>query len=189
MGCIQPQEWRSSLANVVVTVGTRTVRVAAEDDVVAISEAVRSLGGVVTFHPDAHFERRYGTLKGDIGHTHAVLYDTEIIAVAVTPSTSEALPLLESAFVGPGRPSGIVGAERVGDTIIIEWEPQRTTADVVFALIDIELGRFRASRRTCVLTPLSVELVAKIAGEALRAPGISATHVLEARMHECGIDV
>lgn len=166
----------------------RTVRVAAHDDVSVITEAVRSLGGSVTFHSEAAFGRRYGILEGELGEARIVVYDTAIIAIALTPSTAEALPLLEAALQGAGRPTGTLATERIEDALIIEWDPQHTSVAVIFGVVDVELARLHASRRVSVLTPLSTATAALIAAEGLRAAAISRERVLEVRLHEAGID-
>lgn len=106
-------------------------------------------------------------------------FGSAIIALAVTPHPPEAFSPLLEALGGPGRPAGILGCERAGDELLLEWDPAVTPVSVVTALIDTELQRFHGSRTTRSLAPLPVAVVAEIAARGLGAPEIAPDRILE----------
>ena len=114
--------------------------------------------------------------------TRATVFDPAIIALAVSPSTAEALPPLLEALGGPGRPAGVVSCHAHGTGAIVEWDLDRTALDIVLGLIDLEFERFRAYRATELLTPLPLAWWTRIAAGGLRAPEISPERVLETQL-------
>lgn len=111
----------------------------------------------------------------------------EHIVLAVFPSAAQALPALERALGGSGRPDGVVSVRRSEESIVVEWDPARTGVRVVMNVIDAELRRFHASRRTELLVPLSEESLAKIAAAELQAPEIAPDRILERLLEEAGL--
>ena len=113
-----------------------------------------------------------------------IVPESAIIALAVNPSTPEALPLLVEAFAGAGRPSGVLGCERRDGGVVITWDLKLTKASTILALVDAELARFHASRVCEVVSPLSIEAVALIAAEGLGAAEIVADRILDVRLDQ-----
>ncbi len=111
--------------------------------------------------------------------TRAALFDGPVIALAVSPSVAEALSPLRDALGGPGGPSGVRGCEIEGDAVILEWDLDRTPYDLIEALIDVELQRYRAARVNALLTPLPLEWLTRLAAYGLHAPEIVPERVLE----------
>jgi hypothetical protein len=108
----------------------------------------------------------------------------EPIVLAVFPSVTQALPALERALAGPGKPDGVLSVRRSGESIVVEWDPSRTAVRLIVDLIDAELRRFAASRRTELLVPLSEERLAQIAAAELAAPEIAPDRILEHLLEE-----
>jgi hypothetical protein len=114
----------------------------------------------------------------------AFVSESPVIALAVYPNVAQALPLLAAAFAGAGRPSGVVSAEiepMPGGTrrFVVEAESAKTGADVLLALVDIELARYRSARRIELLAELPLEQIARIAATGLRCEGITPDRILE----------
>lgn len=156
----------------------------------AIEAAVLALGGAAIWRTRKSAERSYALLEfpepsgaNAIGpFPSATVYDGSIIAMAVFPEVTEALPKLLDALAGPGRPSGILACRPCPGGVVVEWDPARTRASVVLALVDVELQRFGSGRVSEVLAPLSPEVAAKLAAEGLAAPEIEPKRILELRI-------
>ena len=90
------------------------------------------------------------------------------------------MPTLLDALAGPGAPAGVLGAQKYERSLIVEFDPVRSSWTVLQALIDAELGRFGpAVRTTKLLAPLAPDIAAKIAADGLQCPDIQPTRVLE----------
>ncbi|MBV8148239.1 MAG: hypothetical protein JO092_04030 [Candidatus Eremiobacteraeota bacterium] len=159
-----------------------------------LQAAVYALGATIALRSSARIGRTYGLLE--IAHaatadavraaTGAALYDTAIIALAVFPAPAEALPLLLDALGGAGRPSGVLESIQCGDGAVIEWDPRRTRAVVVLALIDVELRRFGASRTAELLSPLPEAIIAQISADGLTAE-ITSEQIVETLVDRAGL--
>jgi len=157
-----------------------------------VDGAVRGQGGSATWRVSELAGRTYAlldlpSLQGAAAIREAsggVAYETPIIAVAVFPTSPEALPYVREALDGPGRPAGVLACRPCDGGAIVEWDPGATGPELIFALIDLELRRFASGRRTELLTPLPDSLLAKIAAEGLRAPQIEPERVLERRIDD-----
>jgi hypothetical protein len=153
----------------------------------AIEDAVRGQGGSVVWRTSAAAGRSYGLLAVPDAYDAApiramsagTLYDKPIIALAVFPALAEALPSLGETFAGAGRPAGVLACMPCPGGIIVEWDPSVTGAEVVVALVDVELRRWQSGRTAELLSPLPRSLVAKLAANGLRAPEIAPERVLE----------
>jgi hypothetical protein len=156
----------------------------------AIEAAVLALGGAAIWRARKSAERSYALLEfpeqtsaDAVGaFPGATVYDGSIIAMAVFPEVTEALPKLLEALGGPGRPSGLLACRPCPGGAVVEWDPARTQAAVVLALMDVELQRFGSGRISEVLAPLSPEVAAKLAAEGLAAPEIEPKRILELRI-------
>jgi hypothetical protein len=154
-------------------------------------------GGATLQWERAHFGRRYALVEATdsalhdelSAHAHLTVFDRPVIALAVSPTVPEALPRLFDALGGPGRPSGVMGCERVDDTLIVEWDLERTPWDTIEALIDVELHVLRSGRVNMLLTPLPLEWVARLAAHALQAPEITEDRILEEQLKRHGLHV
>jgi hypothetical protein len=118
----------------------------------------------------------------------ATLFSGPVIALAVCPSIPEALPGLLHALGGPGRPEGVIGCDRLGDAVIVEWDLDRTPYETIETLIDVECGVFRSARSNALLSPLPIPWLARIAAYGLRAPEITAERVLEVALEAQNVD-
>lgn len=156
----------------------------------AIEAAVLALGGSAIWRPRKSAGRSYALLELPEGSSAgavralpgATVYDGSIIAMAVFPEVTEALPKLLEALGGPGRPAGILASRPCPGGVVVEWDPARTRAAVVLALVDVELQRFASGRVCEVLAPLSPQVAATLAAEGLAAPEIEPKRILELRI-------
>jgi hypothetical protein len=156
----------------------------------AIEAAVLALGGSVIWRTQESARRSYALLEiPEKSNADAIrawpgarVYDGSIIALAVFPAVTEALPNLLEALNGPGRPAGILACRPCPGGLVVEWDPGRTGASVVLGLVDLELQRFSSGRVCELLSPLSPELAAKLAAEGLAAPEIEPKRILELRI-------
>jgi hypothetical protein len=107
------------------------------------------------------------------------LYDAVIVALAIEPQPSDALPLLAEALGGAGAPAGISECVTAGTRLIVEFRPDVTPAHLITRIIDVELQRFSGVRRTELLAPLPEDVVAAIAAQGLQAPEVASDRILE----------
>lgn len=180
-----------------MVVSTLTVRMAPDcghADCAAVEFAVRASGADIVWAPPARSGRRYGSiahptheLRGALNAIDGVNVWDEVIAIAVYPSTPEALPAIADALGGAGAPDGVLSCDAIDDAVVVEWDPSRTPASVVYGLIDVELARVHASRVVELLVPLSDALLARIAAEGLRAPDLRADRLLEFQLERSGV--
>lgn len=160
----------------------------------AIVDAFARRGAHIRFER-AQFGRQYALVEADDDRALAALADRAavfpgpVIALAVSPTVSEALPLLADALGGAGRPSGIVGCETAGGAVLVEWDLDRTDLETIDALIDTELTRYRSGRINALLSPLPDAWLARLAAAALRAPDIQESRILEVQLQRAGFDV
>jgi hypothetical protein len=156
----------------------------------AIDSAVRAVGGSAVWRAREPAGRSYALLELPDGTnadavraaSGATVYDGAIIALAVFPVVTEALPKLLDALGGPGRPAGVLACRPCQGGVIVEWDPSRTGASLVLGLVDVELQRFGGGRVSEVLSPLPPNLAAKLAAEGLAAPEIEPNRILELRI-------
>jgi len=152
----------------------------------AIDETVRLQGGRTTWRAHPEIGRTYALLESAAFDAQAInavagtqAYETAVIALAVSPAVPQALPVLQEALGGPGRPAGILACHPFPGGVVVEWDPDISRAELVLRLIDAELRRFASGRTAEVLAPLPTATIAKIAAEGLRAPEIRLDRVLE----------
>ena len=156
-------------------------------EMAAITSIVRERGATIRWQTSLTFGRAYALVERASAECRDALreragsawVDRAIIALAVSPSVDEALPALLHALGGPGRPLGIRLCEPVEGGIILEWDLERTSAEMILDLIDIEIARFTARRVNELLTPLPLAWSARIAADGLRAPEIAPDRILE----------
>jgi hypothetical protein len=161
----------------------------------AVEAVARAANAHVSWQVHPLYARAYALVEGceanaaaDLASTERItVFETAIIALAVFPSAPEALRGLGEALGGPGRPAGIVATESSDGGIIVEWDLDRTPAAIVLGLIDVEVRRFRAGRRTELLTPLPLAWWTRIASDGLAAPEIAPDRVLEALLEQNGV--
>jgi hypothetical protein len=172
-----------------VTAFTLRYRTApSEADLSALDALARRSGGRATWQRNADPLPSYALVE-DVDETfrealparvRADVLDSPIIAVAVFPRPAEALRALEDALGCAGGPEGIISCERANDTLILEWNLDRTAAVTILAVIDVELARFGGGRHTRLLSPIPLRWWTLIAAEGLDAPEIAPDRVLEA---------
>jgi hypothetical protein len=141
-------------------------------------------------HP--RFGRAYALVTGPYAactdairdECRATILKTPIIALAIFPSTTEALQPIRNALLGSGHPGGVLTCDPIADGLVVEWNLDRTSLGVVLGLIDIELNRFRAERVNALLSPLPLSWWTRIAAEGLRTPEIAPERVLEELLEE-----
>jgi hypothetical protein len=160
----------------------------------AVERIARRCGGRTSWQASPRFGRAYALVEGDVadldelrGATRGEVLDAAVIALAVLPNVAEALPLLREALCGPGRPVGIVSCEPCDGGAIVEWNLDRTGADVVLGIIDVELRRFHAARVNHLLSPLPLAWWTRIAAQGLRAPQIAPDRVLVALLEQSDV--
>lgn len=155
-----------------------------------IDDAVLRAGGAAVWRTSQPARRTYALLELPDGYEQAeiraavpgVVYDKAVIALALFPTVSEALPPLLEALGGPGRPAGVLACRPLPGGAVIEWDPDLTRAAVVLGIVDVELRRFASSRVAELLSPLPPPVVAQLAASGLRAPEIEPQRILELRI-------
>jgi hypothetical protein len=160
-----------------------------------VASAIAARGGTVTWRDDERSGRTYGLIElpGETPAVRAVVrepvtvFEAPVIALAVSPSVPEALPAILDAFAGEGRPAGMISCAASGGRAILEWDPARTPARLVFAVLDAELRRFASGRTSELLAPLPEAVAAQIAAEGLATPEIATGRVLETLIERAGI--
>ncbi len=152
----------------------------------AVEKFARDRGGEAIWRSNPTAGRSYALLDVPEGRDAALgvtadetLYPTPVIALAVFPAAPEALPALCEALGGAGRPAGVLACRTVPGGVVVEWDPQLTSAGVVYGVVDVELRRWGGGRRAELLSPLPPELTLRIAAEGLAAPEIGPQRVLE----------
>lgn len=157
-----------------------------------VESAVRSNGARISWQVSEAHARAYALveeanerctteLRSQCG---MAFIDRPIIALAVVPSVPEALPPILHALNGPGAPDGMRSCEASGEALIVEWDMERTAAEVVLGLVDVEIARFRARRVNALLSPLPLGWWTRIAAAGLGAPEIAPDRVLEALLED-----
>lgn len=151
----------------------------------AVDGSARRCGGRTSWSAVERPGRAYALVEhADVEALRAAssgtILESAVIALAVLPNVPEALPYLQDALGGHGRPAGVVTCEIVDGSLLVEWNLDRTGADVVLGLIDVELRRFGSGRSTELLSPLPLAWWTRLASEGLRAPQIAPDRVLEA---------
>ena len=127
-------------------------------------------------------ESSQDAVRDELAHVRATVFRGPVIALAVSPTTPEALPGLLDALGGAGRPAGVCGCERVENAAIVEWDLERTPWETIEAVIDAECGVYRSGRVNALLTPLPDPWWARLAAHGLRAPEITPERVLEVQL-------
>jgi hypothetical protein len=164
----------------------RTLRVDAPDKDaradIAVRDGVRIRPGPTTRHfrtyafvqgPDSVDPHDLGTPDG------GRWYGEAIIALAIEPAPTDALPHLLRALTGPGAPGGVLDAAVEGDSLLVDLKSSPAPRNVALRIIDVELRRFNGHRKTQLLTPLTPEIAAAIAADGLQAPEIASDRILE----------
>jgi hypothetical protein len=153
----------------------------------AIDDSARREGGRAVWRANPSVGRSYVLLELPEGRDAQPIraapgetaYPTAIIAMALSPTVPQALPSLREALLGPGRPAGVLACRPCDDGIVLEWDPNVSSADVILGLVDVELRRFGGGRTIQLLSPLPPATIAKIAAAGLQAPQITPERVLE----------
>ena len=103
-----------------------------------------------------------------------------IIALGIEPEAADALPALAQALGGSGAPAGVRRAEVRKAMLLLEFDPAQTAWLLMKTLIDTELLRFGSTtRRTSLLSPLTLEMETQIAADGLECPDMKTNRVLE----------
>ena len=192
------QDWQNAAANVEENVSRFTIcyrDIPDDAERGAVEGALRARGAQMTWQMNPRYARAYALVEGcdpegaaDLKSTaRATVFGTAIIALAVSPSAPEALRGIADALGGPGRPAGIVATSDCDGGLIVEWDLDRTPVGIVLGLVDVELRRFLAGRRTELLSPLPLAWWTQIASDGLAAPQIAPDRVLEALLEQSGV--
>ena len=156
-----------------------------------IDDAVVRAGGAAVWRTSEPARRTYALLELPDGFDHAAIraasegmvYDKAVIALALFPTVSEALPPLLEALGGPGRPAGVLACRPFPGGAVVEWDPDLTQAAVILGVVDVELRRFGSTRVAELLSPLPPSVVAQLAATGLRAPQIEPQRILDLRIN------
>lgn len=152
-----------------------------------IDDAAARHGAKIIWRTNVAANRSYASIGAPSGIAVAdiptapgdTIYDGPIIALALFPTVPEALPVLLEALAGPGRPEGVLACHAMAGGMIVEWDPQRSAADVMLGTIDVELRRFSSGRTAELLSPLPPEVLAAVAARGLQTPQITTRRILE----------
>jgi hypothetical protein len=156
----------------------------------AIDDTAGRQGGTVVWRTSEAAGRSYALLelpdRQGVGAIRAsfdgTMYEGPVIALALFPTTPEALPSLLEALGGAGRPSGILTCGPCPGGVVVEWNPSVTEPRVIMGVVDVELRRFGGGRTAELLSPLPPALTAGIAANGLQTPQIEPKRILEARI-------
>jgi len=153
----------------------------------ALRARAEAEGVTIAFGPDAIFARTYARAHGDEAwHSFGdVSYDGAVIAFAIEPTPSDALPAIQAALHGRGRPAGVLTCDPVRGALIIEVRAESVL--LALSIADVELQRFHGYRRTTLLTPLVAEDAATIAADGLVEPDLGPRRVLETLIGDAGL--
>ena len=167
----------------------RFERALAPDEASSLAAEASDAGWELELRTSEQFRRSYALLRAvretpslDFAERYAGMqrYGEPLLALAIEPEASDALPPLATALGGPGGPQGIFSAEVHGAQLLLELSPRRASWRLVRAVIDVELGRFgSAVRHTTLLSPLSADMEAQIA-DGLQEPQLDRSRILEA---------
>jgi hypothetical protein len=147
--------------------------------------------------PYAPGGRTYGLVQGpasvepaDIARALAGArwYEETIVAIAIEPTPKEALPAIAGAFSANAGVSGVVDCTVGADSMIVEFQPSRTTPSLIVHLADVELRRFHGYRKVTLLNPLTAEVLAKIAASGLQAAEVAPDRILETLLEQSGVE-
>ncbi len=153
----------------------------------AVDDAVRRHGGASAWRTHPALELSYGLVEcsnSEVRNAIAAfapvrLYETAIIALAVSPTVSPALPSLHAALGGGGAPAAVLESRLFRDTLLLEWNPDVASPVLLVGLIDVELRRFASGRTIQLLSPLPPYLLTRMAADGLGAPEIEPKRVLD----------
>lgn len=153
----------------------------------SIDDVVRRHGGTSLWRSHPAVARSYALFEiaGAGGReeiaavAQGTLYETAIIALAVSPTVGQALPSLHETFAGGGRPEAMLDCRRSDAALLLEWNLDMAPAGLMMALIDVALRRFASGRTTELLNPLPPDVVTRLAADGLGAPEIEPSRVLE----------
>ncbi len=161
-----------------------------DQELVNAKASLRSLGADTVELVSTHrFGLTYGMLESErlldtrrvLKHfPDARLYEWAVIALAIEPAVPDALPILQNAFAGAGRPSGVVECRLDGAALVIEFRPDQASPQILFALLDAELARFGShGRTTTLLSPLPPMPACAVAASGLRAADLTTDRILD----------
>lgn len=104
-----------------------------------------------------------------------------LLILRITPDAARALPVLERALGGVGRPAGIIDACCVDGALVIECDTRRTSLATLVALVDTELAT--APGRTIEpLVGLDDETLVAFARTALCEPELDTERLIETHL-------
>ncbi len=110
--------------------------------------------------------------------TCAQVVSPPLLVVRVVPDAPRALPALERALAGPGRPAGVRDVRRVDASLVVECDGRVTALATLVALIDVELAT--APGRTIEpLIGLDDETLVAFAGVLLAEPALDRARLIE----------
>jgi hypothetical protein len=179
---------------------SRTLRIDAPPDEALqrrIAAALSRDGVRVAFGSRHSLPRTYALVQGPAGVDPVELeqrfsdgrwYGEAIIALAIEPEPQDALPGLLRALDGPGSPAGVRNCEIAGTQLVVEFQPSLTQPALVLRIVDVELRRTNGYRRIELLSPLPVEIVARIAADGLQASEIAPDRILEALLESANVE-
>jgi len=118
--------------------------------------------------------------------TLAALLRAEVVSpplliLRVTPDASRALPGLERALSGPGRPIGVRDVRLLADAIVVECNANVTPLTLLVALIDIELAS-TSGRTIEPLIGLDDETLVAFARALLCEPELDSQRLIETHL-------
>lgn len=142
-------------------------------------------------------DRTYVVVEGPPGVDPAELeqrvpdgtwYGDAVIALAIEPAPPDALPWLQRALGGPGRPAGVASCEISGSQVVVDFRPAVTQPAMLLRIVDVELQRVRGIRRITLLSPLTVTVATAVAATGLQAPEIATDRVLESLLEAAHVE-
>jgi hypothetical protein len=162
-----------------------------------IAAALARDGIRIDFGPQHSLPRTYALVQGPAGADPVEVeqrfaegrwYGEAIIALAIEPTPADALPALLRALNGPGSPAGVSDCQIAETQLLVEMQPSLTQPGLVLRIVDVELRRTNGSRRVKLLSPLPVDLVARIAAAGLQAPEIAPNRILESLLESAHVE-
>ncbi len=162
-----------------------------------IAAALARDGVRVEFGPQHSLSRTYVLVEGPAGADPVDLqqsvpegrwYGEAIIALAIEPAPADALPRLAQVLGGAGSPAGVLSCDIIGSQLVVEFNPSLTQPALLLRIVDVELRRTHGYRRVELLSPLPVEITARIAADGLHAPEIAPDRILESLLESANVE-
>jgi hypothetical protein len=102
-----------------------------------------------------------------------------LVRCSIVVPDAAARATLCDALAGPGGVAGIAEAHADAEHVAFTFDDERTSLELVFALVDVELAPYGRPRRMTFHDPLSDAALARVAAWGLGDPAITDERTIE----------